>query len=438
MASSTNFIGQKVFNAEQFKEHISTAGMTKLYFAYGKTDAWANDSLPNTAISTVASQYQVWDNMIGGKQITSADVAHVIPRNDWTTNTVYYAYDDKNVEVSNAKMYILTSDWNVYKCIANNYGANSTVKPTAVNPDTTTQTADGYIWKYMYTVSDNEKLRFVTDNYIPVKTLSGDDGSRQWAVQDAAVPGAIHSVLVTSGGTNYTSAPTVTVVGDGSGATVTATINTASNTVNSFIVTAIGQAYTYANVAITGGGGSNATGRVIISPFGGHGSDPLYELGGKDLLINPRLVNSEGDVFPTTNDYREVSLVRGPKIANTDTAFSNSVFLQGQCLFTNPTGTGSYEENEIVYQGSSLADATFSARVVSWNATTAVAVTINNRGTPSIGFLVGANSATSRQLVSTVTHTCEPYSGQILYIDHIKPIVRSSDQTEDFKIIIKF
>lgn len=437
MTTSASLTGLKIFKAEQFREHISTAGMTKVYFAYGKTDAWVNENSPNAATATVTSQYQVWDNMIGGKQLTSADVVHVIPRSDWTINTVYNAYDDKSVE-SNAIIYVLTSDWNVYKCIANNYGANSTVQPTAVNPDTTTQTSDGYIWKYMYTISDNEKLRFVTDSYIPVKTLSGDDGSRQWAVQDAAVPGAIHSVLVTSGGTNYTSVPTVTVVGDGSGATVTATINTASNTVNSFIVTAIGQSYTYANVAITGGGGSNATGRVIISPFGGHGSDPLYELGGKDLLINPRLVNSEGDVLPTTNDYREVSLIRGPKIANTDTAFSNSVFLQGQCLFTNPTGTGNYEENEIVYQGSSLADATFSARVVSWNATSAVAVTINNIGTPSIGFLVGANSATSRQLVSTVTHACEPYSGQVLYIDHIKPIVRSSDQTEDFKIIIKF
>ena len=437
MSSSTNFVGQKVFNAEQFKEHISTAGMTKLYFAYGKTDAWANDSVPNTAVSTVASQYEVWYNMIGGKQVTTADIAHVIPRNDWTTSTIYYAYDDKNIE-SNAKMYVLTSDWNVYKCIANNYGASSTVKPTAVNPDATTQTSDGYIWKYMYTVSDNEKLRFVTDNYIPVKTLTGDDGSRQWSVQEAAVDGGIHSILVTSSGSDYTSTPTVAITGDGSGATATATINTSSNTVNSIIVSATGQSYTYANVSITGGGGSGANARVIISPFGGHGSNPLYELGGKDLLVNPRLISSEDSVLPTTNDFRQVSLIRGPLIANSNTAFTNTAFLQAYTLITNTTGTGNYDENEIVYQGSSLAAASFSGRVVSWNATTATATTINNRGAPSAGSLIGANSATSRQFVSSNTGALSTHSGQVLYIDNIKPIIRSSDQTEDFKIIIKF
>jgi hypothetical protein len=31
-----------------------------------------------------------------------------------------------------------------------------------------------------------------------------------------------------------------------------------------------------------------------------------------------------------------------------------------------------------------------------------------------------------------------PNSGQLLYIDDIQPITRSSDQIEDFKIVLKF
>ena len=440
MTTSASFIDFKIDIAEQYKSHVSEPNSPKVYFAYGKTDAWINENSPNAATTTVASMYDVWNNMIGGKLVTGADLQHVIPRYNWTTGNVYFAYDDKNPQMNdgNVQFYILTTDWNVYKCIANNAGANSTTMPSAVNPDTTTQTADGYIWKYMYTVSDNEKLRFVTDQYIPVKTLSGDDGSRQWAVQEAAVEGAINSIIVTSGGSNYTSAPSVTITGDGSGALATASINSTTNTVSSITVTSVGQAYSYANVAFSGGGGSSATARVIISPMGGHGSDPLYELGGRNLLLNMRLVNSEDGVLPISNDYRQISLLHEPTISNTTINFANSVFMQAYTLNTNPTSTGNYDENELVYQGSSLASATFSGRVLTWNSISSVVTTINNRGNPATGTLIGANTGTSRELTSYKLGELEPYSAKVMYIDHIKPVTRSSDQTEDFKIIIKF
>ena len=439
MTTSASFIDQKIDVAAQFKAHV-TEEISRTYFSYGKIDAWPDESSPNSAIATVSTMYDVWNNMIGGEVVSGADLQHVIPRYNWTTNTTYFAYDDKNPQMNdgNVKFYVVTSDYNVYKCIANNFGSNSTSMPTAVNPDATTLTPDGYVWKYMYTVSDNDKLRFMTNEYLPVKTLTGDDGSRQWAVQSASIEGGIEAILLITGGENYNSAPTITITGDGVGASATATINTISNTVNNIIVTAVGQSYSFANVTFSGNGGSNAEARVIISPFGGHGSDPLFELGGRNLILNKRLTDTEEDILPVSNKYRQIALIKTPKIANTTNIFSNTVFFQGYTISVNPTGSGDYEENELLYQGTDISSATFRGNILTWNAATSVITTINNTGTLSSGLLIGANSGVSRELTSFETGALEPYSGKVLYTDNIKPITRNIDQTEDFKIIIKF
>jgi hypothetical protein len=46
-------------------------------------------------------------------------------------------------------------------------------------------------------------LKFLTTNYIPVKTLTSDDSSAQWDVQQAASNGTIEAVLLTAGGSAY-------------------------------------------------------------------------------------------------------------------------------------------------------------------------------------------------------------------------------------------
>ena len=221
--SSATFIDLRINNAEQFKESVSEpTPNTNIFLVFGKTDAWANDSSPNVANSSIATKYEIWKNMIGGKRILGGDMHHVIPRHNWTTNTVYTAYDHMSDSLydANTKFYVMNSEYSVYKCIANNYGSMSINEPTSVNPDIVSITADGYLWKYMYTINDAEKLRFTTDQYIPVKTLTLDDGSLQWQVQEGASPGSIETIFVTDGGSNYTNVSnvTITISGDGSSA----------------------------------------------------------------------------------------------------------------------------------------------------------------------------------------------------------------------------
>lgn len=441
--SSCSFINLNVNSAEQFKESVSEPQPnTKIYLTFGKTDSWANDSAPDTANSSISSVYEHWSNMIGGKRLVGSDLMHVVPRFNWEANTNYIAYDHMNPNLydGNNRFYVVTSEYNVYKCISNNNGALSTVEPTTINPYNVASTPDGYIWKYLYTISDSEQLRFTTENYIPVKVLTEDDASQQWIVQENAVDGGILHIEVTDGGEGYSNSDTIIVSssGDGSGLLAMATINNISNTVNSVIVTDPGQNYTFAYITISDpGGGANAKARAIISPPGGHGSNPLYELGGRYVMINGKLKYDESGVLPTTNDFRQVGILIDPIDYSTSNVAVSPAILQATKMTT--VGAGDYFEDEYVYQGSNLLTASFSGRVVSWNSETGEIILINTVGTPTAAqALIGSESFTSKTVSSVTPGQLEKHSGRLLYLNNFEPITRDPDQIEDFKILIKF
>lgn len=439
--TSATFIKMRVDSAEQFKESVSEpTPNTKLYITYGRTTPWTDDNTPPAANTSVATEYEVWQHMIGGKKLLGYDMCHVIPRFDWANNTTYVAYDNLNPNLHDGQtqFYIMTSDYNVYKCIANNNGSASTVEPKAINPGSITATSDGYIWKYMYSISDSDQLRFMTDQYIPIRTLSIDDGSLQWKVQDNTTEGAIYSIVVENGGSNYSNSSNlvINVSGDGASATATGNINVSTNTISSITMTDYGIGYTYASVSISGGGGSNATGRAIISPPKGHGINALYELGGAYLMINLQLKGIEEGYLKATNDFRQIAILKDP-LDRAGNVMSNLRFSQSYTF--NLDGTGNYVEDEIVYQGPTLGTAFFRGTILSWDAANSKAVVINTSGTPAAQSLTGASSSTVRYLsLPIVEKELSPYSGQLLYVDNIRPITRATDQTEDFKIVLKF
>lgn len=439
--TSIAFPGLAINNAEQLRESVTEpTPNTRIYLTYGKVEPWTNDAAPPTPNTSVSSVYEVWRNMIGGKKITGNDIRHVVQRNTWTSGTVYSAYDDTNTNLLDETnlFFVVTSDFNVYKCISNGNGAVSTVEPSYVSSEMGAIQSDGYEWKYMYTISTSDQLNYMTAEYVPVKTLESDDGSIQWDVQTEAVVGAIYSVIVTNGGSGYSNVSnlSISLTGDGTSFTATGSINTSTNTVSSITITDPGTGYTYSDVSITGGGGSGATARAIISPAGGHGSNPLYELGGSRLIFSVKLKGTENDVLSASNDFRQIALVKDPFLKDSTVIPSNSAFSQAQTLTT--TGSGDFLADEYVYQGASLATATFSGRVLEWLADASSLRVTDTRGTATSGTLTGATSSVVRFVTSVEDKDFEPYSGRLLYMDNIKPITRASDQTEQFKIILKF
>lgn len=107
-------------------------------------------------------------------------------------------------KIEDANFYVVTDDYNVYKCLDNNNAARSTYKPTGTQLDPI-KTLDGYIWKFMYNIPINLRNKFYTDEYIPVVTALTNHFYSN---------GTIDNIFIANKGKNYTSA-VVSVTGDG-------------------------------------------------------------------------------------------------------------------------------------------------------------------------------------------------------------------------------
>jgi len=94
----------------------------------------------------------------------------------------------------------------------------------------------------------------------------------------------IDSIEITSAGSGYISAPTVTISGDGSGATATATVIAGS--VRGITITNEGENYTSAVVTITDDNGSGATAIVKLQSEKGTLRTVYYKTNGEKVIIN--------------------------------------------------------------------------------------------------------------------------------------------------------
>jgi hypothetical protein len=417
----------RVHNAEQFAEAFSETSNTIMYLFIGKSTAFPNDNAPPTPVNSTANvEYTPWRDMYAAKRITTADVSHAIPRYDWTAGTVYDKYDDQDTNLLESDdFYVITEDYNVYKVLGNAGGTASTTKPSGVSTSPFT-TADGYIWKYMYTVTTAKALKFLTNDYIPVQTLASDDGSDQWDVQVAAVDGGIHVVNVTSGGTGYGSAPAVTITGDGTGATANSTIT--AGVVTAVTITNPGTGYTRAQVTFASGA---AAATAVISPKGGHGSNALEELGGKYIMLNVRLDGTESNTFSTANEFRQVGIIRDPYLYGTTTRAVASSFRQSfQYQLSGISGT--FTLDETITSGSNTAS------VVEFTTPNLFTTLPLNRPFANTASVSGGTSSASGTIAAITTPGLQPYTGDIIYVENRVPISRAADQIEDVKLIIQF
>jgi len=197
-------------NAEQFKEAFIETDASVGYVYISKHVPWSNDSIASSITDTLANEKFIWDNMIAAKKIIGNDLEFVIPRVDWEANVKYIQFDDtltqetllsSNTLFNVYPMYVYNSEKNVYKCLSNNLSANSTVEPLGSNLGSKgiIQTADGYLWKYLYNIEASNK--FIANNWLPAPTSISQldyDGSA-----NATIDGEITTIVVTSPGDGY-------------------------------------------------------------------------------------------------------------------------------------------------------------------------------------------------------------------------------------------
>ena len=480
----------RIHNSEQFTESFSEASSNTYYLAIGRpqgfgtstrgdsrTDNEGTDAAPLTPADSVQEEFFTFDDLLAAKKIASSDVSYVIPRRNWTTSTIYdyYRQDYGNritgttttqssysgaTSLYDATFYVMSSAYNVYKCLDNNSNAASTTEPTGTSTSVLT-TADGYKWKYMYTLSATQQSNFLSTDFMAVSTNS--------TVSAAAVDGAVRIVKIKSTGSGGTTGTFtgIAIRGDGSSGTVSVTVS--GGVITAVTVTNVGSGYTFAyirNADIVTAGATGLTGAeldVIIEPKGGHGFDAVKELGGFYVMLNTNFEGTEssntGD-FTVTNDFRRICLIRDAFSGGTAASATTLRGTKAIRFAASPT-PGSFQVDEEINQTTTGAV----GKVVEWDATNRILHYIqtrfNDEGVDSNGNLTafsGANvvtgqtssatgtpSSTGSETADNITFTSgysaseiDADKGDIIYIENRAPITRASDQTENVKLIIEF
>ena len=486
-------------NATQFFESFSESSKSLYYLFIGKATAFTtatttgSDSSPPTPADAVGEiEYYAWDSMLAAKNIASSDITYALPRRNWTNGTTYDMYEhnisSSNTSTSGASnlydstFYFLTSDNRVYKVLDNNSGtAYSGSEPTSES--TSPFALGGYVLKYMYSITSSEAAKYLTTDFMPVSTDT--------TVSAAATDGKIESLSITAGSGYTNGTYYAAVYGDGtnaggaSGAIVRITVS--GGAIASFGLTAgtdttihaAGAGYTYGTVNLSSGytfsdsslssasamGGSGGAVDVIISPKNGHGNDAVVELGGHYVMTATTLTQAENDDLTTANDFRQVGIVVDPTTYGTTTVATSSTARQ-TFIVKMSSSSGTFEVDEKISQATTGAI----GKVVEWDSTRSLlyfqqerfgdfgtnSTTGDNTAFSGANLITGASSsATGTPSTTTETVTLpnsntvslttgyanpelQPDSGNIIYLENRKPISRSSDQTEDIKVIIEF
>ena len=508
--------------AEQILESITEASNNAYYIVlarnkpFNTTDDGGTDaSPPDPESSDHYMQHTFFHEFISAKIVTSGNASLAVRRYDWTTDTVFQEYDHLDTDIYDKNYYVLTEDSNVYKCLFNNNGANSTIKPTGTSTTAFT-TTDGYTWKYMTTLTSSQKEKFLTQNFMPVNFLKLDDGNNQFDVQAAAIDGSLNAIDITAGGANYRAynsgtitsvvnstavtlattanstakdfytgsafytqggtgagqlrsiteyiastrtcvvntafspslsstvsptkykiSPLVTISSpDGSGALAISDVNPTGNSVSNVTVISAGSGYGRANAVITANAvhGSGATLKVLIPPKGGHGNNIVNELGADKVILHTTFVGTESNTVPVGTSFRKIAVVKDPLFANgTSTNATSTTNIQYTTRLEHTSG-GGFALNEMIAGAVSKAE----GRVVAANSTHTTLNEVDGLFTTGEQ-LVGNSTSTFSPIVSAVnTSDMINSSGDLLYVQTIRPVTRTTGQTEDIKIILDF
>ena len=488
-------------NAKQFVEYVTEA-TSATYTFIGRGHAWTDDASPPTPVDSPNDEFDAYRSMVALKKVATTDISHAIVRRDWTTSTQYdeyrHNYASGNTGASagspttlwDSLFYVVTDDYNVYKCLSNGTADHTAANVSTVKPDHTTLAtpteSDQYQWKYMYSISASDVIKFVTNDFIPIKTMGAqlavnggvdsiatpqngrlgnaatDDGSAQWDVENGAVNGALDKARVVTSGSGYNNATTtgIAIRGDGTGGVCTVTV--ASTGVTVVTITTAGSGYTQAYVAnedipVNDEGnqradGTNASANIefIIQPRNGHGADPIEELGGNYVILNSRLEYAEGaGDFPTDNDFRQIGVIVNPTDTNNAlitaaTAKAYKTMLFSATSFVAPTVDtlvrNADPETKTTAVGV-VVSVDSASRIISYLpypneagnfvpfANDDVIKSATQGSGTAHGTLANANAIVAEELLR--------HSGDIIYLENRGAVSRASDQIEDIKLIVE-
>ena len=256
----------------------------------------------------------------------------------------------------------------------------------------------------------------------------GDVSTLQANTELLTIDGRIMSIKVTSGGFGYASA-TVTIEGDGTGATAEAIFSLGR--LSKIRMTNYGQGYRWARVTISGNG-FGAKARAVITDFGGHGKDSINGLYTRSLMFYSSISKDKNQGFEVNNDFRQIGIIKNPR--KYGSTYSLESTLASTCfVVTGVINLNNFAKDQNIYLTGSGAK----FRIVNLNANSALIQSLDN-AVPTVGG-VFTNDASQSFTISGVTlPTVDKYSGDLLFVDNKQAFTPTADQTVTLRTVIKF
>lgn len=311
-------------------------------------------------------------NTISYHKLFPGGVARVIQRRDWMSGTTYQPWSAAN------RSYVLVKEFvtgalklNVYQCLFSPR-TPSTVPPSgdSVSPITT---SDGYVWKYAYTISNSEAVRFLNDNWMPVpervvssevsSLTSGTSRYSLYSVQENTVIGAIYDVLIDSEFDRQSlSDGSLTITAKDLSGTPSQSLSATLSLVDSEVVSSFTQeGVGYSNqvrVVNSTQDSENAPAipglTAIVAPGLGFGNDIPNELNA-DNIIGVIRNSPDGDVLQVMNDvqFNMVNMLKNPienetlRVAEKDFYRDSDIrFRSGEYLFVDWQSVSLYRSTD--------------------------------------------------------------------------------------------
>jgi hypothetical protein len=475
---------------------------------YGRTTGW--DSSTPSPTDNFDYQNHCFDTMLFGKKVTPLNAKRVIRRIDWSLGTRYelYRHDysvsnpspiTQSVRLYDANYYVMNENYQVYICIDNgSSGSNRTGNAsrdqplfTDLEPSRAGESGDGYIWKYLFTVSPSDILKFDSTEYIclPNNWSTSNDFQIQSIRENSNSKinqNQIKKIYIQNGGFGYSGGlgQEVDIIGDGVGAK--AVIDVVDGVITNAIISSGGSGYTYGMVdlgSINQNSYSNPANLItIIPPSNGHGYDIYKELGADKVLIYARFDDSTRD-YPIDTKFSQIGIVKNPtSFGSTSTFIDNQFSSLNSIKFSTTSGTLSvgdkisqsvsggiaygyvasidndanvvkYFQDRSLYLNRTTLDTTDYIGISSGSKVldfvpTAAAVTTDFGFSGVIdsnftGITINPTGFKNIDLGSNFTNglsnpEINKSSGDILYIDNRPTVARNIRQKEDIKIILEF
>ena len=445
----TDFLKKKLVDL-LFDEVENTTDSNEYYIGIGKSDQYNSTDTIIDPIRSTREERIFRANLQSIKKVTTS--SFVIPRYNWTAGTIYSGWSDSTAGIPTNSYYVLTENNEVYICLQQGKDTAGNAVTSTVIPNYNTagvtqtqafETADGYRWKFLYGLSATRSSSFLSSNYIPVEQIDSSESlntfeQQQNAIQNAALGGQILGGIIVSGGAGYTTAPTVTIYGNGTdsaqatafvsgGAVVKIEMNNESS--------ALGAGYDYAEIALSGGGGTGAVVRPIITSQYGIGADPRDDLKASSIMLVTKTTGTETGSFIVDNDFRQIGLIRNIRTSDSDITYTGTS-ARGLKRLKMSAVASSFTVDTLIRGATSSAaayidDISDSTLFIHQNETTGFRVFVDGELIQESGggYSLNVDSA-------SLSGTVNPFTGDLLYIENRARIVRDTNQTEDLRVVI--